>query len=389
MNKLILPQETKNFINAVTNPFDCGVPARIPDSDAAQSMSLKDYAVYSGSTVTVTGTTTDCYSIAIGLTIGANRLAEANIIANSLYSMYVILFDASGHKIGPTVLTFANSSTLSTYSNFVRFVGAGIRAKCLIEEVTSSTTIAVSRSFGGLIKTQDVYTSYNAATNFSSLVQQMDCLMAYTNSQGVSVRLDPFQQIYDFKKYRSVSDWENYLSFNCNTYNMPLMYFQFNNPLTRTGAVDSVYTIPLQMEGVVWIEGLVLKPTPLFMSPSPCDLNFDEIAKIIATGCEGSFPIVSEFGSFSNFIKSIGRLSVTAARAIGNSTILPAAANGLLGFPLFSTNNRRNNKKSKRVKRNNNKNASYYPKPKRVVPMGQQRLKRFRSAKNKNGGSRF
>lgn len=72
MNKLLLPQYTKDYINAVTNPFDCAVPARIPDNDSQMSLSLKDYSINNGLSITLTGVTSACTGVAIGLLVGSN-----------------------------------------------------------------------------------------------------------------------------------------------------------------------------------------------------------------------------------------------------------------------------------------------------------------------------
>lgn len=390
---LQIPQSTKDYINAVTNPFDCSVPARIPDNDDSSSLSLKDYSSNNGLSITINATTTDCSGIAIGLVVGSNRLAEAGLIPNALYSLYVIPLASSGAPIGIATLTYANLGSLANYSNFFRFVGGGVRIKCLIEDVTVSTTIAVARTYAGSVKVQDVYTVYNASGNFYNLANQLDCLKMYNNAQGASVRIDPFQQIDDFKKYRSVADWETYASFNGNTYDMPLTITQFMNPVTRTGSPNSTYTIPLVVESVMWIEGLLLKPSPLFMSPSPCDLNFHKLAEIIATGCDGEFPIVVSFNSFSNFKTSLGRLATSAYKALGGSTILPnlanVAATRFIGAPIFSAPQKKmaapvpavqQRPKKRRKARKNNGNGARF---------GRAPIKQFNAAKSSKKGGRF
>jgi len=328
MNNLILPQSTKDFVNAVTNPFDCSVPARIPDNDISQSLSLKDYIAQNGINILINGTTTVCSGVAIGMVIGFNQMASAGLITQAPYTIYVIPLSTGGVPIGTSVLSWTNYASLGTYSLFYRFVGGGLRVKCLIEDVTTSTTIAVSRMYSGMIKNFEVWTAINAGTNLYNLANQMDCLKIYNNAEGTSMRIDPFQQIDDFKKYRATLDWDTQACFNGNTYIMPLTVIQFMNPVVlNTVAGNTTYSFPLIVESILWIEGLLLKPSPLFVTPSPCDLSYTEIAEIIGTQCGADFPLVSKFNSFTNFLKSIGRLGKSAVVALGNSSVLPVIGN--------------------------------------------------------------
>jgi hypothetical protein len=368
-----LSNDMATYINAVTNPFDCAVPARIPDSDAQMSMSLKDYSANNGLSVTITGTTTDCYGVAIGMIIGANRLAEAGLLTARSHTIYAILLDASGAKIGISQIATANYASLPTYTNFYRFVAAGLRIKCIIEDVTVSTTIAVSRHYAGQVKTQDVYTVYNAGSSFFNLGQQLDCLKQYNNFEGCSMRLDPLQQIYDWKKYRSLGNYNSYENLNGNTYMYPFAVTQFNNPVTRTGATDSVYSIPLIIESIFWLEALLLKPTPLFMTPSPYDCAFDKIVEYVGTSCESVFPLVSKFNSFSNFMNSMGRLGKAAANVVMKSSQIPvvrdvsnAISRNYLGFNVLP-----NGKSGKKLTR--------------ALPNPQFKQPRKRKPKNGNG----
>jgi hypothetical protein len=326
------PQPTLDFINCVTNPFSCAVPARIVDNDPQASLPWKDYSINNGLSITVNGTTTACQGLALFLLIGSNRFAENSVISNSGYALLGIPLTAGGVAIGqPTsVIPQANYANLGNYGSYYRFVAAGLRCKCMIEEVTVSTTVAVSRMYTGLLKPSDAYTSYSSATSMFSLAQQMDCLKTFGNNQGATVRLDPFQQIIDFKKYRSTGDWTNYGSFDGNTYTLPSIILEFMNPVPIvTTAGNSTYTFPLIIEDVFWLELLLNKPTPLFAMPSPCDMNYEFIAQVISRSCEGEFPVVVSFNSFANFIKGVGRFGVAASKALLQTSILPMAVNAV------------------------------------------------------------
>ena len=402
----IIPQSTRDFINAVTNPFDCSVPARVPDNDVSQSLSLKDFIAQNGFNVTINGTTTVCSGVAIGLVIGFNQLANAGLYTQVPYTLYVIPLDASGVKIGISTISWTNYASLSTYTSIFRYVGGGIRLKCLIEDVTVSTTIAVARHYAGLIKNFEVYTAYNSSTNFYNLANQMDCLKIYNNAEGASIRLDPFQQIVDFKKYRAVGDWNAQASFNGNSYIMPFCVTQFMNPVTlNTVAGNTTYTFPLIMEAVMWIEGLLLKPSPLFMTASPCDMNFENLAQVIATQCGGEFPLVSKFNSFSNFLRSVGKISKAAGKAIANSSILPQLGNIAVnqaltyatGVPmnvsLFKQrkkkSNGNNNNNNNNNKRGNNNKRRLKPQQMSMPLHGNQKQKGFNASRPGKKTTRF
>jgi len=346
LNKSSFPQSTIDFINCVTNPFSCAVPGRIVDNDPQMSLPWKDYSINNGLSVVVNGTTTASQGLAIFLLLGSNRWVENSIISSAGYQLIAVPLTAGGVAVGATATALlavaqANYSTLGNYALYYRFVAAAIRAKCLIEEVTTSTTVAISRMYSGLMKPSDGYNAYGTSGNYFSLAQQMDCLKMYNNDQGSSVRLDPFQQIDDFKKYRSTVDWNNYSSFNGNTYALPAIIIEFMNPvpISTTGG-NSTYTYPIVLESVFWLELLLNKPTPLFPTPSPCDLNYPFIAQVLSRACEGEFPVVVSFNSFGNFIKSAGRFAVAAGRSLAQTSIIPMAINAAssryLGGPIMS-----------------------------------------------------
>jgi len=332
MNKDSFPQPTIDFINCVTNPFACSVPGRIIDNDPQMSIPWKDYSINNGLTITVNSTSTASQGIAIFLLIGSNQYAEHSVISNAGYSILALPLTAGGIQIGAPTAAVAQSnySNLGSYGQYYRFVSGAIRCKCLIEEVTASTTVAISRMYAGLMKPSDGYSAYNNSTSYFSLAQQMDCLKMFNNDQGATVRLDPFQQIDDFKKYRSTSDWTTYSSFNGNTYALPAIVIEFMNPVPIvTSGGNSTYTYPLILESVFWLELLLNKPTPLFPTPSPCDLNYLFIAQVLSRACEGEFPVVTKFDSFANFIRSTGRFAVSAGRALAQTSLIPMAVNAV------------------------------------------------------------
>jgi hypothetical protein len=153
----------------------------------------------------------------------------------------------------------------------------------------------------------------------------------------------------------------------------PFAVTQFNNPVTRTGATDSVYSIPLIIESIFWLEALLLKPTPLFMTPSPYDCAFDKIVEYVGTSCESVFPLVSKFNSFSNFMNSMGRLGKAAANVVMKSSQIPvvrdvsnAISRNYLGFNVLP-----NGKSAKKLTR--------------ALPNPQFKQPRKRKPKNGNG----
>jgi len=360
MQKINFPRDTIDFINCVTNPFSCAIPGRIVDNDPQMSLPWKDYSINNGLSVVVNGTSAACQGVAIFLLIGSNRFVENAILSSAGYQVVAIPLTAGGVALGATStsvlpVTQSNYSSLGSYALYYRFVGAAIRVKCLIEEVTTSTTVAISRMYAGLMKPSDGYNAYGTSGNYFSLAQQMDCLKMFNNDQGATVRIDPFQQVDDFKKYRSTIDWNNYSSFNGNTYALPAIIIEFMNPVPiATSGGNSTYTFPIILEDVFWLELLLNKPTPLFPSPSPCDLNYPMIAQVLSRACEGEFPVVTKFDSFANFIRSTGRFAVSAGRALASTTIIPTAVNAIstryMGVPLMpnqpllrkSNNNRSN-----------------------------------------------
>jgi hypothetical protein len=231
----------------------------------------------------------------------------------------------------------------------------------LIEDVTVSTTVAIARTYAGLIKPDDYYRAIVNNNSFFNLAIQMDCVKNFNNREGATVRLDPFQQIVDFKKYRQPNDWENYGSYDGNTYAFPCIISQFMNPVPSTfTSPNTTYNLPVIIEMVLWIEALLIKPSPLYLLPSPTDLNYEKIAEIISTQCEGVFPIVTKFNSFANFMMALGKLSLAASTASKYSTVLPLvkSVNNIIRARNINPNRRkgmRRNNNNKRKQNNKNK----------------------------------
>lgn len=154
-------------------------------------------------------------------------------------------------------LTF--NSALSIVDQ-IRFLSFGVRFLPVIEMVTSSDTVAISRFYGGLLTP---FTLYNAAVNDNSiytLIRDSTGYAEYTNAQGCCARYNPKQDgLFNTLKMQDLLNINN-SSFATGNFYFPVIVAKFTTLITVAEAAS--LTAPFRSTFRMYIEGVVKLPSP-------------------------------------------------------------------------------------------------------------------------------
>jgi len=334
------------FMNAVVDPFGTNCPAVVPDDYHKETVSLTDWIDVQGLNVTIyTSTNYFVQGVMIFPTIGTNRFTGV-AFNSSLYSMQVLPLLGNGNAvIGANTntqynsLNFANIEQITgnTYGKdyaqalveSYRIFSMGIRLWPAIELITDSTTLAVSMFYGGSLALNDILRQLDlgSSANMWQLLRQSEYIHEYTNSAGVTARLDPFED----KRYlamRTLDEWSSDISYDGANLMVPVVAAYFTTAVeytTGTGPpADVSNSFPVRFMSQAWIEGRLVQPTPIFAVPSPVDLAYDDVTKLISADKE-TYPLVVEGHSFKSFVGGLGRLTNVLSKTLkASSKLLPA-----------------------------------------------------------------
>lgn len=318
----------KDFLDAVTNPFTANKPCQVPDGHAHETICLTDW-IDQMSVVLDVDALTQISGIAFMFIVGNNLLAqEAATTSEVGYQVIVMPISNAGNiqtNIGATGLTSyltANYQTLSGsatgYNDQVslidsfRLFGTGLRIWPAIEWVTSSDTPAVSVYYAGLLTPSNVYKSFQNGSNFWNVLRQSEHIQEFANSQGASVRLDPFDQ-KAFLEMRSWANWTEMISYDTSLMQFPIIACRF------TESFSNGDVLPIRFMSQHWLEGQLMQPTPIFSSRPPMDLEYSLITRLISNN-PVSYPIVVQGHSFKSFMNNVGKLTQIARKAYTSSS---------------------------------------------------------------------
>jgi hypothetical protein len=134
-----------------------------------------------------------------------------------------------------------------------------------------------------------------------SLVRNLDNVREYPNSEGCSVRYNPFQSVdqldpvnIDTVQLDPASDRYADPHINSNDVTMPFVAIRFTNALSNTT------TLPLKIYASWWLEACLIQPTPIYTERSPVEPNYDQIRSIVSN--TNTFPTVTSGHTFLSFV---------------------------------------------------------------------------------------
>lgn len=314
------------YLCLVGDPFNCVQIARCPDSKKLPSLVLQDF--YRATTVSLTGPTADfadgkCYGVLFMLQYGYNAFYSLYAEKN-LYSIYYALIDLNGQLIpvnsaNPNSIGNLNFTNLQldAISNIgdgadggiqttQRILSAGLQIWPTIELLTNSSTPAMQDIWAGSLSINDVYDNFwenNAPDlSFDNYIANLENAVRYTNSMGASVRLNPFSKVFEEFLTPDQATDEAHDTGGILT---PFLYAKFSLGISGTvSGDDTLFTIPLELNARIFLEGTVTFPTPLFPTPSPVDPNWETIKAAVNAMPEEIMPMTASGHSFKSFLQN-------------------------------------------------------------------------------------
>lgn len=323
----MLSEETKNFLEAVTNPFGCTYPARVPDRFASRTVSLTDYNYQVNYTANFDGGGTvnglflmivPCYtSLLASYTIYSPTAIYQCIMCPTYNGILQPNTGSIGTLIGVNHEAIVGSATsynvLNSLIESLRIFGAGMRVWPKLEYVTDSSSLYVTGYYAGLIKAIDVENKVAAGASIETIVRNSENLQVYANSQGASVRLNPFV-LNNYLGMRTLLDSATGNTFDGSDMSLPFIYVTINQE------INDGTPFPFYISVQWWIEGVLKQPTPIYSSASPVDLEFDRVSGIM---CDtDAYPITAPGHSFKKFRAAVGAFNKAANTALQYSSLL-------------------------------------------------------------------
>lgn len=324
---------TQNFLDAVMDPFGHETPTLCPDRMIDKMICFRDYnnnpANNNLSAVNIIG----CMIVG---RYGANIFCTSN--SNSPSQLYgfelfyiisdgTIQLDTSTNSIfiTPTNLaTITGSSTsydpeLSMLTN-IRLFSMGLRVWPSIEQITDSSTLAITTIQSGSVSWDEVFRCFQSGSSVFNLVSDLPHLKTYSNNEGSTVRYNPFM----LKEQLFLQDPSDFIDDQLvggdptDSWRFPFCLIRF------TTSVATLAALPFRFQCVYWMDGALNNPTPIMGEFSPVDIEFDQVASMMSR--EAAIRVSTSghtFPPLASYLPSI----ISAARSVaqGSSHIISAA----------------------------------------------------------------
>jgi hypothetical protein len=328
------------FFDAVINPFGAELPAQVPDAYHHLTMCLIDWIDLMSVSLSIPSGGSPAGGVAFMFVAGGNDLTEVSTLAAQTYGIVVmplnedggIMTNSGGTQI--TMLVPTNYQVINGTGNGQSMVNAlvdsfrifstGIRLWPTIEIITDSETRAVASYYAGLITPNTVRKAFNDESNFYDVMRQSYYVEMYQNSQGCTVRMDPFDE-KRFLDMKTLYNWSNMTSFDTSNIAFPIVAAQFTSADYEDGSV-----LPVRFMSQHWLEGQLVQPTPLLPTPSCNDLNFWTLAQTI-TDNPKDFPIVVEGHSFPSIVTKTKKFLPLIDKALKDSSLYRTVRPAILG----------------------------------------------------------
>lgn len=325
---------TTDLINLVCNPIHCEVPARFTDNYDGESLVLYDaFNELQGLTIGISSETTPGNATAFMFVqvYGPIPILTSQSLPYGLYALPISdttdkpIPENSTTNIFPfyesdnRALIINASDTATALADEIRMVSMGFRINPLVDLNVGQQTVFVSRFIGGQIRINDLehLCDPNYAAYFSTMILNRP-KHEYQSAAGVSGRYNPFQMetLTEFWPWSTLVYDQSYQALNSplniNKVTYPYCVVEMNGPVTPTEVETGIwqYDIPVKLEAKWWIESVLKLPTPIIMTMSPKDINFNSLGFSMA-----KYPLVSNGCSFHNVV----RKGIKAGKFIGKN----------------------------------------------------------------------
>jgi hypothetical protein len=309
------PPHTRDFINAVVNPFSADQPARVPDIERLQSVCFRDATELSATTNPFDG---DISGLLIWISIGHNTMRQTyapSAFSDQIYHIGYCGISDSGDPVftvdgdylayesmNYNTITGAGASTTGdpiigdALSQAFRFVSMGLRVLPAIEVVTDTSIPYVSYFISGQLTPYELGQWGADQTDIRATLKNSPYSEVYGNNEGTCNRYDPVQKANMFETL-SLTKW-NGAAYATDDYRTPTVACMFSQSIAANELV------PVITHAQFWLECVLKQPTPIYASPSPVDPNFSKVISILSQS-DDVFPLVSKGHSFVSFANKL------------------------------------------------------------------------------------
>jgi hypothetical protein len=369
-----LTQATQDFLHAVVNPFKATKPAKVPDALQNESITIHDsFEAWQA----VNGDTVACQGALIWVSCGYSNFenAQGNTIGLA-YRVNVMPLNADNTVTTPGIFQYAfineetilgnNGVTIDMSNSLIsgiRVMSLGLKVLPTIETVTDTTINYVINYIGGQITPNDLNNIVTDGLDAQTVLKQGTSVKEYSNSEGVTVRYNPFQTDMQLDMIPINTYMSEVYSFD--SIKMPCVLVKFSQPVPAV--TDPDHEMPIIVWARAWLECELKKPTFIYAEHSPVDPEFNQIRSHMSTANDVLHPLTAAGHSLNPF--HLGRFINHVMRAMrAGSTLFRMAGRAVTG--------RRFSKRQKRT----------FGKVKRGVRRKVRRRKNGRVAGRKNRG---
>jgi hypothetical protein len=194
----------------------------------------------------------------------------------------------------------------------MRLNGAGIRFWPIIEEVTNSETIAVSRYYCFQTDARSLSTCASVSSNVYTLAKDSQNYAEYPNRKGASARVQVYQRYSGLSMYEMTSlDTLSDGSLDTNSISFPCIIAR----LTQTVSLSSgdFYTFPVRSAFRQMFEGKMVTPSPYVATRPPFNPDWERYLAMY-TNNTLEYPVSVSGHSFKKILKG-------AVNLLGNNTV--------------------------------------------------------------------
>lgn len=319
----------RKYLDLVVNPIDATQPAQVPDLTQFNSLCMTDYTDVHAPTNNTSG---NCFGALIFITnnfstaqqnYGSDKGLPYSVNVAPLSGAGQIILDDDSewttYKLANTDSIFGTGVSDSLIDQY-RLIAAGLRVLPTIETVTDTTITYISYAMGGQLSMLEIGNAATNSLNIFAMVKSSPCAKSFSNNQGVSVRLDPFQAEEQLAMLpityvgSSVKPYDNF--------KMPCVAVAFSQ------AVAAAAAMPIILHGQAWLEGVVRQPSPLYAQQSPVDTEWNKVRSIMSQ-CNDAYPLVASGHSFAAILAAAPLFIDSAIRILGSSSKLVSTISGV------------------------------------------------------------
>lgn len=332
------------LLDCINRPFDYHPDGRVPDGNPNHTIQLIDYyddnGVFSPAISNATSITYNFDAVGVYYTYGQNivrsqtyDLTTMDVRTGQDYGPIYFFLSADGSITpieaqavsNPSVVQTASfwsndpvnmnqilgantgSDTNTSLTTALRLLSAGIRLWPTIELVTDSSTLAVSRYYGCSIAPSSVENALSDSSNFYTVMRNSPAYTEFTNSQGISGRVNPLQEgsplnMMALNGLQVISD----TNFDLSGMYFPCLVARLTSQVSDVNANNQI-AFPVRSFFRTVLEGSLTQPTPLQATRVPYEPGWQDKVHHFSYRSD-LYPVIVSGHSFKNVSAAIARI---------------------------------------------------------------------------------